>query len=85
MRPSRMPTSARMTPQWSSTIALVMTVSSAPSARVAPPWAIDSRIDLPPPKTASSPPAVRSSVTSIHRSVSPRRTWSPAVGPYSEA
>ncbi len=34
IRPSRMPTSARTTPQWSSTIALVMTVSSAPSARV---------------------------------------------------
>ena len=85
IRPSRIPTSARTIPQWSSTIALVMTVSGAPSARVVPPCAIDSRIDLPPPKTASSPPAVRSCSTSIHRSVSPSRTWSPTVGPYSEA
>ena len=44
-------------------------------------WAIDSRIDLPPPKTASSPPKLRSCSTSIHRSVSARRTWSPTVGP----
>ena len=35
MRPSRMPTSALTTPQWSRTTAPVMTVSGAPSARVA--------------------------------------------------
>ena len=33
----------------------VMTVSGAPSARVARPWPIDSRSTLPPPNTASSP------------------------------
>jgi hypothetical protein len=68
-----MPTSARTTPHQSRMIALVMTVSSAPSARDHVLWAIDSRMDFPPPKTASSPPTVRSSSTSIHRSVSPRR------------
>ncbi len=62
-----------------------MTVSGAPSARVVLPWAIDSRMDLPPPKTASSPPTVRSCSTSIHRSVSASRTWSPVVGPYRAA
>lgn len=81
MVPSRMPTSARTIPHQSRTTALVITVSSAPAARVVVPWAIDSRMDLPPPKTTSSPPAGRSCSTSIHRSVSPRRTWSPAVGP----
>ena len=35
MRPSRMPTSALMIPQWSRMTAPVMTVSGAPSARVA--------------------------------------------------
>ena len=34
----------------------VMTRSGVPSARVAPDWPIDSRITLPPPNTASSPP-----------------------------
>ncbi|CPU62707.1 Uncharacterised protein [Mycobacteroides abscessus] len=81
IRPSRIPTSVFTTPHQSSTTALVITVSSAPSARVVVPWAIDSRIDFPPPNTTSSPPKVRSSSTSIHRSVSPRRTWSPVVGP----
>ena len=81
IRPALMPTSARTMPQWSSTMALVMTVSRAPSALLRVPCAIDSRIDLPPPKTASSPPKVRSSSTSTHRSVSPSRTWSPVVGP----
>ena len=52
-------------------------VGRALGAACVVPWAIDSRIDLPPPKTASSPPKVRSCSTSIHRSVSPRRTWSP--------
>ena len=37
MRPSRMPTSALTTPQWSSTTAPVITMSGAPSARVARP------------------------------------------------
>ena len=62
IRPSRSPTSARTTPHQSRTIAFVITVSSAPCARVRGDCAIDSRIDLPPPNTASSPPAVRSSV-----------------------
>jgi hypothetical protein len=52
-----MPTSALTTPQWSSTTAPVMTVSGVPSARVARDCPIDSRITLPPPNTASSPPA----------------------------
>jgi hypothetical protein len=56
IRPSRIPTSALTIPQWSSTTAPVITVSSAPSARVARDWPIDSRITLPPPKTDSSPP-----------------------------
>ena len=68
-------------PQWSRITTLVITVSSAPSAEVASAWFIDSRIDLPPPKTDSSPPKVRSCSISIHRSVSPSRIWSPAVGP----
>ena len=62
MRPSRMPTSALTTPQWSRTTAPVMTRSGAPSARVAVDWPIDSRMTLPPPNTASSPPAQRSSL-----------------------
>ena len=88
IRPSRTPTSALTTPQWSRTTAPVMTRSGAPSARVARPWPIDSRITLPPPKTASSPgapagPPQRSSVISIDRSVSASRIRSPTVGPYS--
>ena len=82
MRPSRTPMSALMTPQWSRMTAPVMTRSGAPSARVAIDWPIDSRITLPPPNTTSSPPTQRSSVTSIHRSVSARRMRSPVVGPY---
>jgi hypothetical protein len=45
------------------------------------PCSIDSRIVLPPPKTASSPPTQWSRSTSIQRSVSASRTWSPSVGP----
>src|ERR1700722_6968175 len=90
IRPSRMPMSALITPQWSSTTAPVMTRSGVPSARVATDWPIDSRMTLPPPKMASSPasgpgPPQRSSVTSISRSVSASRTRSPVVGPYSAA
>jgi len=85
IRPSRMPTSALTTPQWSSTTAPVITVSGVPSARVAVDWPIDSRITLPPPKTASSPPLSparhRSSSTSIRRLVSASRIRSPVVGP----
>lgn len=81
IRPSRMPMSALTTPQWSSTTAPVMTVSGAPSARLVRAWPIDSRMTLPPPKTASSPPPQRSSSTSISRLVSPSRIRSPAVGP----
>ncbi len=88
IRPSRMPTSALITPQWSSTTAPVMTVSGVPSARVARPWPIDSRMTLPPPNTTSSPgagPALRSRSTSMSRLVSASRMRSPAVGPYSAA
>ena len=55
MRPSRRPTSAFTIPAWSTISALVMTVSTAPAARVAWDWPIPSRIDLPPPNTTSSP------------------------------
>ncbi len=85
IRPSRMPMSALTTPQWSSTTAPVITVSGVPSARPARDWPIDSRITLPPPNTASSPPALRSSSTSISRSVSASRIRSPTVGPYRSA
>ena len=81
MRPSRTPMSALTMPQWSTIRALVMTRSIAPSPRVATPWAIPSRIDLPPPKTASSPASVRSSSTSTNNSVSASRNRSPTVGP----
>ncbi len=85
IRPSRMPTSALITPQWSRMTAPVMIRSAAPSARVVLAWPMDSRMTLPPPKTASSPcpagPADRSSVTSMNRSVSASRIRSPVVGP----
>ncbi len=81
IRPSRMPMSAFTMPQWSSTTAPVMTVSGVPSARVAADWPIDSRITLPPPNTASSPPAHRSCSISMSRLVSASRIRSPAVGP----
>ncbi len=88
IRPSRMPMSALTTPQWSSTTAPVMTRSGVPSARDARACPMDSRITLPPPNTASSPvsapagPRLRSSVTSMNRSVSASRMRSPTVGPY---
>jgi hypothetical protein len=88
IRPSRTPTSAFTTPQWSSTSAPVITRSGVPAPRVVRAWPMDSRITLPPPKTTSSPPCgprQRSSVTSMTRSVSARRTRSPTVGPYSSA
>lgn len=85
IRPSRMPTSALTTPQWSSTTAPVITVSGAPSARLVRAWPIDSRITLPPPNTASSPPRLRSSSTSMRRLVSASRIRSPVVGPYRSA
>jgi hypothetical protein len=90
IRPSRTPTSALITPQWSSTTAPVITRSGVPWARVATDCPIDSRMTLPPPKMASSPasgpgPPHRSSVTSISRSVSASRIRSPAVGPYRAA
>src|SRR5919108_4108769 len=63
----------------------VMTVSGVPSARVARACPMDSRMTLPPPKTASSPaapgPPERSSSISISRSVSASRMRSPVVGP----
>src|SRR6185437_3665543 len=63
----------------------VMTRSGVPSARVDLDWPIDSRITLPPPKTASSPPAHRSCSTSMVSAVSASRIRSPAVGPYRSA
>jgi hypothetical protein len=53
--PSFRPTSAFTIPQWSTISALVMTVSTAPSARLAWPWPMPSRITLPPPNFTSSP------------------------------
>ena len=85
IRPSLMPTSALTIPQWSSTTAPVITRSGAPCAAVRSDWPMDSRMTLPPPKTASSParpgPPDRSSSISMSRSVSARRMRSPAVGP----
>ena len=81
IRPSRTPTSALTTPQWSRMTAPVMTRSGVPCARVASAWPIDSRITFPPPNTASSPPAHRSRSTSISSEVSASRIRSPAVGP----
>ena len=82
IRPSRMPMSAFTMPQWSTTIALVMTVSSTSSPRVArADCPMPSRITLPPPNFASSPGTVRSRSMRMSSSVSASRTRSPAVGP----
>ena len=54
-RPSRMPTSAFTIPQWSRMTALVMTVSTAPRARVVCACPMPSRITFPPPNFTSSP------------------------------
>ena len=73
--------SALTIPQWSRISALVMTVSSAPSARVVrADWPIASRRTLPPPNFASSPGTVRSCSTRTKSSVSARRTRSPSSG-----
>ena len=55
MRPSRMPMSAFTMPHQSRIRALVITVSTAPSARVVWAWPMPSRITLPPPNFTSSP------------------------------
>ena len=55
MRPSRRPTSALTMPVWSMISALVMTVSTAPSARETWLCPMPSRITLPPPNFTSSP------------------------------
>ena len=55
IRPSRSPTSALKIPVQSTISALVMTVSTAPSAREAWLCPIPSRITLPPPNFTSSP------------------------------
>ncbi len=55
MRPSLRPISAFTMPQWSTISALVMTVSTAPCARVRWLWPMPSRITLPPPNFTSSP------------------------------
>ncbi len=55
MRPPLSPTSHFTMPQWSSTTALVMTVSTAPPALLAWLCPIPSRITLPPPNFTSSP------------------------------
>ena len=87
IRPARTPISALTMPiNGSMTTALVITRSSAPLALVASAdCAMPSRIDFPPPKTASSPGTVRSRSTSQMRFVSASRNRSPAVGPYSSA
>ena len=54
-RPFRMATSAFTIPQWSTISALVMTVSTAPSAWLRWDWPMPSRITLPPPNFTSSP------------------------------
>ncbi|MNK48925.1 hypothetical protein D3C87_677650 [compost metagenome] len=55
MRPSFRPMSAFTMPQWSRMRALVITVSTAPWARVRCDCAMPSRIVLPPPNFTSSP------------------------------
>ena len=55
MRPSLRPISAFTMPQWSRISALVITVSTAPWARVRWLWPMPSRITLPPPNFTSSP------------------------------
>ena len=55
MRPPLRPMSALMMPVWSKISALVMTQSTAPSARVRWLWAMPSRMVLPPPNFTSSP------------------------------
>ena len=55
MRPATSPTSAFTIPQWSRISALVMTVSTAPSALVRCDCPMPSRITLPPPNFTSSP------------------------------
>ncbi len=55
MRPSRRPMSALTMPHQSRIRALVITVSTAPSARGVWAWPMPSRITLPPPNFTSSP------------------------------
>ena len=55
MRPSLRPISALTMPQWSMMTALVMTVSTAPCARLICLWPMPSRMTLPPPNFTSSP------------------------------
>ena len=55
MRPFLSATSAFTTPQWSRMSALVMTVSTAPSAWLRCDWPMPSRMTLPPPNFTSSP------------------------------
>ncbi|MDT4787004.1 hypothetical protein FQZ97_193710 [compost metagenome] len=55
IRPSLRPISAFTMPQWSTISALVMTVSTAPSARVVWLCPMPSRMTLPPPNFTSSP------------------------------
>ena len=55
MRPFTIPTSHLITPQWSRTTALVITVSTAPPALVTWLCPMPSRITLPPPNFTSSP------------------------------
>src|SRR5262247_3309961 len=61
--------------------AFVITVSTAPSARVRWDCPMPSRMTFPPPNFTSSPYVVKSFWTSMTRSVSARRTRSPTVGP----
>ena len=79
--PSFIPTSALIIPHQSTIKALVITVSTAPSALLTWDCPIPSRITLPPPNLTSSPYEVKSFSTSIKSSVSASLTLSPVVGP----
>ena len=79
--PSFIPTSALIIPHQSTIKALVITVSTAPSALLTWDCPIPSRITLPPPNLTSSPYVVKSFSTSIKSSVSASLTLSPVVGP----
>ena len=82
MRPSLIPSDVlRMPRTGSSRTTFVTATSRASSGRMLPVVMSPSRIVFAKPTTGSAPGAVSSASTSSRRSVSPRRTRSPAVGP----
>src|SRR5437867_2319974 len=86
IRPSLIPMSAFTIPSsGSTTIALGITASSSDGRPARSCCVIRERQFLAYPQRAWSPGSVRSSSILIHRSVSPRRTRSPAVGPWRRA